>query len=167
METKRLIIRRGCISDVFDVMKFRNSAFVLKYNAMDIFNHNQLARELELSWVMELKDTHQVIGVLDASEDSLRYRVKSKSISYYMNEDFTQQGYMSEALIAFIRMLFQNGCELISARVLKGNVASERLLKKLHFVHEGTLRYAVKGFQDIIYNDSLFSITQTEFNNYY
>ena len=66
---------------------------------------------------------------------------------------------MYEALHTIIQELLKEN-DIISARVFVGNDASKKLLEKLGFTHEGTLRHAVKGYQDIIFDDQLFSITK-------
>ena len=52
--------------------------------------------------------------------------------------------------------------EVVSARVFSGNRGSERVLEKLGFVKEGTLRRAVKGYGGIIYDDVVFSLLREE-----
>ena len=69
---------------------------------------------------------------------------------------------MYEALKLIIKELFEQGIEVISARVFVDNTASKKLLIKLGFVLEGHLRRAVKGFQGIIYDDLLFSLLKDD-----
>ena len=52
--------------------------------------------------------------------------------------------------------------EIIVARHFGGNTASQVLLKKLGFVHEGTLRKGIKGYKDIIYDDCIYSLMPDE-----
>lgn len=158
LETKRLIIRHGKSEDVQAIKEFRNSEFVLKFNAMTHSNEEMILKEISNSYVLYEKNLHKAIGVISIEEDSLRYDVKGRCISYYLNEFYTKQGYMREALEAVIQDLFNQGYEIISARVFVGNDASKRLLEKLGFIHEGTLRHAVKGYKGIIYDDQLFSL---------
>lgn len=157
-ETKRLIIRHGKSEDVQDVLSFRNSEFVLKYNAMTVSNEEMVLKEIESSLVLYEKHLQKVIGIISIEEDALRYGIKSRCLSYYMNESYTKQGYMYEALSTVILELFEIGCDIISARVFVGNDASKRLLEKLGFIHEGTLRHAVRGYKGIVYDDQLFSL---------
>lgn len=162
METKRLILRYAENFDIEDILDFRNSEFVLTYNAMDQADEQMILDSLASTIVMEEKETRKVIGCIFVSEDSLRYETNSRCISYYLSENYALQGFMSEALEALITLLFNQGVELVSARVFKENMASIRLLEKLGFRHEGTLRKAVKGYKNIIYDDCVFSILKDE-----
>ena len=162
IETSRLILRCGFIDDVVDVMEFRNSEFVLKYNCMNIASESQVFIEISNSLVLYEKELNKVIGIVSIHQDDLRYGIKSMCLSYYLNEKYTCKGYMSEALQAIINQLFDMDCEVISARVFADNEASKALLKKLGFNHEGTLKYAVKGYGDVIHDDCLFSIVKEE-----
>ena len=162
LETKRLFLRVGDLGDVSDVLEFRNSDFVLKYNCLNIADENSVLKEIMNSLVLYEKELNKVIGIVSIHEDDLRYGVKSMCISYYMNEIYTRKYYMFEALSILIDRLFECGCEVVSARVFAPNEASKHLLAKLGFSHEGTLKHAIKGYGNIIYDDCLFSKVRGE-----
>lgn len=80
-----------------------------------------------------------------------------------MNEKYTEKGYMSEALNDFTDYIFSHtSTEMILARVFKENKDSAKLLERLHFTYEGCIRKCVKGYNDIIYDDLLFSLFKDE-----
>ena len=162
IETKRLILRPGIMDDVLDVLEFRNTDFVLKYNCMNKTDEQGVFQEISHSLVLYEKELKKVIGIISIHQDDLRYGIKSMCLSYYLGEKYSRQYYMSEALSIIIDELFSLGCVVVSARVFAGNKASIALLKKLNFVHEGTLKYAVKGYQGIIHDDCLFSKMKEE-----
>lgn len=162
METKRLILRYADVFDIEDILEFRNSEFVLTYNAMDQADEQMILDSLASTIVMEEKKTNKVIGCIFVGEDSLRYETNSKCLSYYLSESYARKGLMSEALESLISLLFDQGIELVSARVFKENIASIRLLEKLGFRHEGILRKAVKGYKNVIYDDCVFSVLKEE-----
>lgn len=157
IETKRLILRPGMINDIKDVMEFRNTDFVLKYNCMNLASEQEVFQEISKSFVLYEKKLKKVIGILSIHQDDLRYGVKSMCLSYYMNEKYTRKYYMSEAIDKVMDELFKLGCDVVSARVFIENDASKGLLKKLGFKHEGTLKHAVRGYKGIIHDDCLFS----------
>ena len=162
--TDRLCIRLAKDCDVDAVLLFRNSEFVLKYNCMHKCTRDELYQELvrEDSFVMVLNQ--QVIGVIDLHEDSLRYRIASKELSYYLDEAYTKQGYMKEALGAIINYLFRvEKLECVSARAFVENIASHKLLLSLGMHQDGVLPKAVKGYNDIVYDDGLYSILKEEY----
>ncbi|TDM07939.1 GNAT family N-acetyltransferase [Macrococcus lamae] len=166
-ETERLMIRRPVSSDFDNFITIRNSEPFLNYNPMPELTEDAAREELEhlikeeTMYAICLKDD-TMIGMMDAFHDSLRYNVNSQMISYNMNEAFTGKGYMQEALVGLISHLFENGTDIISARVFKGNVASKHLLEKVGFIHEGTLRHCVKGNHDIIHDDWIFSLMKED-----
>lgn len=162
LETERLILRNGKQEDIHHFLGIRNSAFVLKYNAMEICDEEQLFKEISDNFVLERKNDHKIIGFIDIEKDMLRYGVTSACISYYLDEKEAKHGYMNEALKSMLSYLFEQGIEIVGARVFVGNDASVSLLKKLGFTHEGTLRHAVQGYGGIIYDDQLFSLLKEE-----
>lgn len=162
LETERLILRNGKQEDIHHFLGIRNSAFVLKYNAMEICDEEQLFKEISDNFVLERKNDHKIIGFIGIEKDMLRYGVTSACISYYLDEKEAKHGYMSEALKSMLSYLFEQDIEIVGARVFVGNDASVSLLKKLGFTHEGTLRHAVQGYGGIIYDDQLFSLLKEE-----
>ena len=162
LETERLILRNEKQEDIHHFLGIRNSAFVLKYNAMEICDEEQLFKEISDNFVLERKFDHKIIGFIGIEKDMLRYGVTSACISYYLDEKEAKHGYMSEALKSMLSYLFEQGIEIVGARVFVGNDASVSLLKKLGFTHEGTLRHAVQGYGGIIYDDQLFSLLKEE-----
>lgn len=169
LETKRLILRKPEVTDVDDYLEFVNSEFVLLYNAMNPISRERAETQLanaadDLSTVaMELKQTGKVIGMIHTGEDSLRYRVASKEISYYLREDASRKGYMKEALRAIIDHFFETeDLTCVSARCFAPNVASQRLLESLGFHRDGVVRRCVKGYGDIVFDDCLYSLLRED-----
>ena len=100
-----------------------------------------------------------MIGEININEDSLRYGVDAKELSYMLREDYSRQGYMKEALQAVIDYLFtQEKVECVSARCFAPNAASLALLKSLGFHQDGYIPRCVKGYNDQIFDDTLHSL---------
>lgn len=169
LETSRLILRKPEISDVDDYLEFANSEFVQRYNAMspvtkekteDAFG--KAADDLS-ALVIELKSTGKVIGMIYIQEDSLRYGVASKEFSYLLREEESRKGYMKEALHALIDYLFEaEQLSCVAARCFLPNVASQRLLESLGFLREGVVRKCVKGYQNTVFDDCLYSLLRED-----
>ena len=123
LETERLILRNGKQEDIHHFLGIRNSAFVLKYNAMEICDEEQLFKEISDNFVLERKNDHKIIGFIGIEKDMLRYGVTSACISYYLDEKEAKHGYMSEALKSMLSYLFEQGIEIVGARVFVGNDA--------------------------------------------
>ncbi len=167
IETERLILRHPVVRDAEDYYGFYNSDFVLKYNAMVPCTLEQLrqrfTKEDPSTLVLQLKDTGKVIGEISVQEDSLRYGVASKELSYLLGEDHARQGYMKEALLALIEYLFENETlECVSARCFAPNTASLALLKSLGFQQVGYIPRCVKGYGGIIFDDTLHCLFRPE-----
>ena len=163
LETQRLILRKPEIADVDDYMEFVNSRFVNQYNAMSPMTRekaeHRFANPEDDSIAIVKKETGQLIGLLYVGEDSLRYDVNSKEISYFLRQEESRKGYMIEALSALISYLFETeSLTCITARSFAPNIASQRLLESLGFQREGLLRRCVKGFEGIIFDDCLYSL---------
>ena len=168
METKRLILRAPQAEDAQEYLQLHNSEFVLRYNAMvpiteDRARKKFAQRQDEILLVVH-KQTGRVIGEIDIQEDSLRYGVASKELSYWLGEAYTRQGYMKEALYEVIRNLFEKeDLECVAARAFAPNTASLALLKSLGFRQDGYIPRCVKGYQDQIFDDTLHSLFRKDF----
>ena len=173
METERLYLRGSQPGDEEDLYEIRNSEFVLKYNCMKRITLEELQDEIQKD--MESKDTYcivlkenlKVIGKVDIDPDTLRYGVNALGISYYLGEQYAAKGIMTEALREIIRYVFEErSVEVLSVRAFRDNEASRRLIEKLGFIREGCIRRGVKGYQDIIYDDVIYSILREEYMPY-
>ena len=66
---------------------------------------------------------------------------RTMELGYWIGEPFWGKGYVVEACRAVLLLAFaEYGPERMQARVIDGNAASERVLVKLGFRYEGTLR---------------------------
>ena len=172
METERLVLRRAETRDADEIFHIRNSDYVLKYNCMPELSieklREEVAKDMESNDVfyIELKDNKKTIGVIGLDVDSLRYKVDSWTISYYLGEEYSSKGYMTEALREMISYVFEERqADVLSVRVFKDNLASRRLVEKLGFVNEGCIRRCVKNHQGIIHDDMIYSILKDEYYN--
>lgn len=170
LESSRLLLRSPTVQDVDDYMEFCNSDFVLRYNAMREKTREEIASEFSgggTEWgpfVLEHKETEKVIGIVFTEEDSMRWGVSSRELSYFISEPYARQGYMKEALSVIISYLFSNNMlDCIAARSFAPNIASRRLLASLGFHQDGLIPQCVKGFGDVIFDDTLHSLLRTEF----
>ena len=169
LETSRLILRKPEIADVEDYLEFVNSEFVQRYNAMACVTREKAEAEFAKaaddfsSVVMESKATKKIIGIICMQEDSIRYKVESKEISYFLREEESGKGYMKEALYTLIGYLFEaEQLNCVAARCFVPNVASRRLLESLGFEREGVVRKCVKGYQDTVFDDCLYSLMRED-----
>ena len=169
LETERLILRKPQMTDVDNYMEFVNSEFVMRYNAMTPVTREKAEAQFadtgdDFSAIaIEVKESGKIIGMIYTGEDSLRYGVASKEFSYFLRQEEARKGYMKEALRALIQHFFtEEKLTCVSARCFVPNVASQRLLESLGFHRDGVVRRCVKGYQDRVFDDCLYSLMQSE-----
>ena len=164
LETQRLILRNLKGTDLQAYLRFRNSEFVLRYNAMarqsteeaEEYIRNNLTNDRHVA--IARKDTDAFVGMIYVEQDSLRYKANSLQVSYWLGEPYSAQGVMTEALGALVQyLLSQDDVNSITARVFADNPGSGKLLCRLGFLQEGRLHQAVLGYDGILHDDLLFS----------
>lgn len=165
LETQRLILRNLKGTDLQAYLRFRNSEFVLRYNAMarqsteeaEEYIRNNLTNDRHVA--IARKDTDAFVGMIYVEQDSLRYKANSLQVSYWLGEPYSAQGVMTEALGALVQyLLSQDDVNSITARVFADNPGSGKLLCRLGFLQEGRLHQAVLGYDGILHDDLLFSL---------
>lgn len=170
LHTERLLLRTPRERDAAEIMAIRNSAFVMKDNAMQKADKEQVTRLIRAeidrgdTLFIERKEDGALLGMIAAEEDGVRFDVRSRCLSYYLGEQFARQGYMKEALRAVLHELFtEEDLEVVAARVFTGNIASEKLLRSLGFVYEGCIRRCVRTSESEIRDDMQFSLMREEY----
>ncbi|MEA5018106.1 MAG: GNAT family protein [Erysipelotrichaceae bacterium] len=146
--------------DIKPLYQYVNTDFVQKYNMLSITTYEEFAQSMlnrkGTDYVIKLKNTNEVIGNISVDEDHIRYNVNAITISYWLAEKFANKGYMSEALEIIIQQLFNEGYDMITARVFSENIGSIKLLEKLGFEKEGYLKKAVRNNHGKVFDDVLF-----------
>ncbi|MCI6435040.1 MAG: GNAT family N-acetyltransferase, partial [Clostridiales bacterium] len=97
LETQRLILRNLKGTDLQAYLRFRNSEFVLRYNAMarqsteeaEEYIRNNLTNDLHVA--IARKDTDAFVGMIYVEQDSLRYKANSLQVSYWLGEPYSAQ----------------------------------------------------------------------------
>ena len=165
LETQRLILRNLKGTDLQAYLRFHNSEFVLRYNAMprqsaeeaEEYIRNNLTNDRHVA--IARKDTDAFVGMIYVEQDSLRYKANSLQVSYWLGEPYCAQGVMTEALGALVQyLLSRDDVNSITARVFADNPGSGKLLRRLGFLQEGRLHQAVLGYDGILHDDLLFSL---------
>lgn len=170
LETERLLLRGARQSDAAAYYEIWNSPHALQYNAMEPPSQERAQTAVQrdmaspTTFYLEEKAAGETIGILHLEEDSLRYRVNGLTLDYCLKSGWTGKGYMTEALGRLLAYVFDElQADVVSARVFEENLPSLRVLEKLGFVREGCLRWAVRGYGDIVHNDMLFSLLRSEY----
>ncbi len=162
LETSRLILRQinDSPSDGRDSLEFINDYSVYRFwgvydEAGDTngrrrpkkkikldYHYNATMKEYrarrELTWLMELKDTHKVIGEIVFYDFRLH---RQADIGYRINKSYWGQGFAPEAGQALIKIAFEYmGLTRIQLRCFADNLGSVRVAQKLGFSQEGFIR---------------------------
>ena len=162
LETKRMILRQitPSITDGKDSLEFINDYSVYRYwgvydEANDTngrkkpkkkikidYHYNITMKEYkakrELTWLMELKDTHKVIGEIVMYDFRMK---KQADIGYRINKDFWGHGYAPEAGQAMIKAAFEAmGLTRLQIRCFTNNLGSVKVAQKLGFREEGHIK---------------------------
>ncbi len=165
LETKRLILRQPEMKDAQSFTAIHNSAFVLRYNAMQPTTTERMEQAftnpeyLENTVFLEEKETGNLLGAIFLEDDDLRYGVQSRCLSYFIHEPYSRRGYMKEALSAVIAHLFEaEKLECVCCRAFAPNAASRALLKSLGFQENGIIPRCVKGYSGEIFDDVIHTL---------
>lgn len=167
LHTQRLSIRSLRETDLERFYALYHTAFVQRYNCMQPMDRAQtevyLREQKDSDRTLAIALPEGMIGMIYVHEDSLRHRVNSIEVSYWLGEKYSRRGYMTEALSAVMDRLFAvDGFDSITARAFGENTASLTLLRRLGFVQEGRLRQAVRAYGDVLYDDVLFSLKKAD-----
>ena len=151
LETARLDFSLAGVEDVGLLFEFNSSLEILRYVPRTPYTKIEQAEEklaecttgfenhTAIWWAITLRDTGEKIGYggffgIDAESDKAE-------IGYGLLPGYWKQGFASEGVAEIVRFGFEN-LELhrIFGLVDPENTASARILQKLGFVKEGTLK---------------------------
>jgi ribosomal-protein-alanine N-acetyltransferase len=151
LQTSRLFLRPIRINDAPDIFVGRSDPEVMRHwdwpaqESVDqvrsiIQNHMaEIDSGAVQWWVVATSPRGVAIGEVDLSEIDLHHR--RAEVGFLFRRAAWGQGYAQEAMERVMRHGFEElGLERLWARFHAGNDASRRLLEKLGFTHEGTLR---------------------------
>lgn len=125
------------------------------------FLQKQYRKSCATDWGVALKSNNKLIGTCGFAHIDLHNN--KAEIGYVLSRRYRKQGYMQEAARKVMEVGFDRlGLNRIEARILEGNVNSERLAEKVGMRKEGTLRNAlfIKGVYKTF---SYFAITRDEY----
>ncbi|MDF2611860.1 MAG: hypothetical protein K0R92_3334 [Lachnospiraceae bacterium] len=162
LETNRLLLRQitESASDGRDSLEFINDYSVYRFwglydESKDTngrhrpkkkikldYHYNVTMKEYhagrELTWLMELKDSHKVIGEIVLYDFRLK---KQADIGYRINKDYWGQSFAPEAGQAMLKVAFEYmQLNRLQIRCFTNNNGSVRVAQKLGFTQEGCIK---------------------------
>ena len=151
LTTERLTLRPLSIADAPALFAARSDPMVMRYwdwpaqtSIQQVENviadhDSEIADGNVLWWVAALTADGPAIGECDLSEIDHHHR--RAEVGFLFSRAAWGKGYAFEAMQAVMAHAFDDlKLERLSARVHAGNGASSRLLGRLGFAHEGTLK---------------------------
>jgi len=119
-------------------------------------------------FAIELKEENKVIGAIGFDPDRKRTIKTAYSIGYVLNSKYWGRGIMTAAAKEVIRFLFEvKEASILAVYHYPFNNRSKRVIEKLGFKYEGTLRQASQIYDGTIYDDLCYSMTKEEFEKIY
>lgn len=114
-------------------------------------------------WKIMKKDEGKAIGSIGFEEDKRRVDMKSKELGYSLAEEYWGKGIMTEAGEEVIRYGFMElGLDVISIVTTPDNKRSQRVIEKLGFTYEGTLRDGQLTYDGNVKDTMCFSLLRRE-----
>ncbi|WP_312094298.1 GNAT family N-acetyltransferase [Niallia sp.] len=151
LETERLILREIKKQDAADLFAYFSREEVTRYYGQEAFESIDQVEMLighfsesyrnsrGIRWGIEIKGTSHLIGTLGLNNVVLTQ--KRAEIGYEIHPDYWRHGYTSEAVERVIRYALEElPLNRLGALIYLENDASNNLVKKLGFQHEGILR---------------------------
>jgi ribosomal-protein-alanine N-acetyltransferase len=166
LTTKRLALREFTVSDAGSIVKHINNIKVS--GNLIVVPHPITVQEVtaliehakkddkknpaEYHFGITLKGKDEVIGSIRLEKFDI-FR-ETASLGYWLGEDYWRQGIMTEAAIAIIDFGFETlKLRRINVSAFVENKASNSLIRKLGFIHEGTSRGKVRSLATKVVHD--------------
>lgn len=154
--TPRLLLRKMDISDSTALFNIWSDPEVTKYMNIETFKHESQAKEMILLFdelskkkeairysIIELK-SNTIIGT--CGFNYIDFNNAKAEVGYDLDKSFWGQGYAKEAISCLIKYAFTDlGLNRIEAKIEPQNLSSIKLIERLNFTYEGTLRQTEKS----------------------
>lgn len=170
LETNRLILRSFRESDAEDFFTYASLPDVGPNAGWKPHENIQESRKIlrgfleeDQVWALEDKISQKVIGSLGLEESAGRSNPKTRMLGYCLSPAFWGKGLMPEAVRRVLRFAFEEmDLDLVWVTHYPFNHRSKRVIEKLGFVYEGTLRQAVRRYDGVVLDRMSYSMTREE-----
>lgn len=106
------------------------------------------------------------IGSIGFEPDPKRPEIKARELGYSLAEEYWGMGLMTEAGLAVIEYGFTKmELEVISIETAPDNARSRRVIEKLGFKYEGTLRDSYMTIDEVVRDTMVYSILKSEWED--
>lgn len=178
LTTQRLILRPFSEGDVDAVFAYASNPNVTRFTLWDTHRTREESRQYAVDYAQSRYQEHvpEPIAITLRAKPQLgpigsigcfwvSQANATMELGYCLGEPYWNQGIVTEAAQALLKHTFETyKVERLQARVMDGNDASVRVLEKLQFHFEGTLRsslYHRGRFRDVM----MFSLLRGEWES--
>ena len=154
LETERLILRKIELNDYENIFNCWTSDFeVSKYvtwephksseNTKKLVSYwvNEYDKEYTYRWLVVIKETNEVIGMIDVINRDLQYM--TVEVGYCYGSKYWGNGYATEALKTVTKFLHEEGFPVVYAQHFVSNGASGKVMEKAGMTYEARLKSRV------------------------
>lgn len=173
LQTQRLLLRDFSMEDLDDFYTYCANPDVGIHAGWPAHQNKEqsekvLRRMMESGeyWAVCERESGRNIGLVRLHPDERRKRSPQNALamSYLLAKEQWGKGYMTEALREVLRHAFEEmGLALISVYRFSYNERSARVMEKLGFVYEGTLRQCTERFDGQLLDVLCFSLSREEY----
>lgn len=116
------------------------------------------------TYAIALKEKNLLIGTISIYENGIRKYNKVKSLGFSLNQDYWNQGIMTEAVNLVIDYIFnKTDCEVLEVGHHSDNYASKRVIEKCGFKYDGRLCKYKRLYDGRIIDADFYSMTLEEY----
>ncbi|MFV0380879.1 MAG: GNAT family N-acetyltransferase [Breznakia sp.] len=175
METKRLILRALEESDAEDIYEYAKDLDIgpsagWKVHT-SIANSQEIIRDIlmvEHNFGIVDKQNNRVIGLVGLKPDTRRDADTTLELGYWLGKPYWGKGLIVEASICVMRYAYEVlQKDIVTIWHYQENTKSKRVIEKLHFIYEGTLRNVEKDVYGKLVTGVFYSQSRAEFEQYH
>lgn len=171
LQTERLVLRSFDENDAVDVYAYAQSnqvgpmaGWAPHTSIEDSRKTIRMFMEGGEVWAMVEKKSGRVIGSIGLHKDAIRSIDGAKELGYALGESHWGQGYAAEASREVLRYGFEElAAPIIGVSHFPTNGQSKRVIEKLGFSYEGTIRYAQRLPDGSITDMVCYSLLKSEY----
>ncbi|MEG0919636.1 MAG: GNAT family protein [Anaerovoracaceae bacterium] len=170
IKTKRLLLQKWKVEDAQALFDYASHEDVGPHAGWKPHSSVSESKEIikkifqpNICWKIKWLETGEIIGSIGLEPDKRREDVNSKEMGYSLAHDFWGKGIMTEAAVAVRDYAFEEfGLEVLAIQTGPTNDRSQRIIKKLGFTYEGTLRKAYKIYDGSVRDVLAYSLLRSE-----
>lgn len=177
LETERLVLRgftADDLSDVYEYCKDPDTGIHAGWKPHESIEESRRILfcfiEEDEVWAICDKQSGKVIGSIGLHPDKKRNRERNecRMMGYVLSKAYWGQGLMTEAAKEVLHHAFEDlGLEMVTISHASYNRRSARVIEKMGFYAEGTLRQAFLRYDGQLLDDVCYSMTKEEYWNLY